>query len=80
MINSMDSAEQQRLAAIAHAHRYVLRPCRDSSPGVMIPESDVVNFPKMADYFLSEHLGETLIRINLSASGGFIVVPLDLIG
>lgn len=80
MIDSMDSAEQQRLETIAHAHRYVLRPCRDLSPGVMLPEEDVINFPKMIDYFLSERLGETLIRINLTTSGGFIVVPLDLIG
>ncbi|WP_298210176.1 hypothetical protein [Ferrimicrobium sp.] len=79
MIDSTDSAEQQRLEAIAHTHRYVLRPCRDFSPGVMMPEGDAVNFPKIIDYFLSERFRETLIRIT-SGTSSFIVVPLNLIG
>jgi hypothetical protein len=75
----MQDQERQRLAAIALGHRYVLRPCRDNSPGVMIPERDVAMFPKIHDYFFREDVGTTLIRITVGDTG-FIVVPLELLG
>lgn len=78
-MQEQDDAERQRLEAIARWHQYVLRPCRNISPGVMIPERDVAKFPKMRDYFLSEEVAITLIRVTVG-SDGFIVVPLELIG
>jgi hypothetical protein len=75
----MHEQERRRLAAIALGHRYVLQPCRDGSPGVMIPESDVAMFPKIRDYFLSEDAARTVVRITLT-NDGFIVVPLELLG
>jgi hypothetical protein len=80
MVGSMDSDEQQRLEAIARQQRYVLRPCRDLSPGVMIPEKDIVDFPKIRDYFFSERANHTLMRISMAAGDGFVIVPLELIG
>jgi len=79
-IDDMENDERLRLEAIAQGHRYVLRPCRDGTPGVMIPERDAKNFPKMQDYLITEEAAHTLLRITVSDHDAFIVVPLELIG
>lgn len=76
----MENDERLRLESIAQSYRYVLRPCRDGTPGVMIPERDAKTFPKMQNYLLTREAAHTLIRITVSDHDAFIVVPLELIG
>jgi hypothetical protein len=79
-IDNMGNDERLRLEAIAQDYRYVLRPCRDGTPGVTIPERDAKTFPKMQNYLISKEAAGTLLKITVSDHDAFIVVPLELIG